>query len=66
MELLRELIARLSWFIDGMLIPRIVAELATERDGCMCTYSFGVFMRLHIDIDCNNACGCGVGRDETA
>ncbi len=49
-----------------MLIPRIVAEVATERDGCMCTYSFGVFMRLHIDIDCNNACGCGVGRDEAA
>jgi len=43
---LREL-ARSLRFIDGMML---VAEVATERDGCTILL-FEVFMRLHID--CN-------------
>ncbi len=60
MKLLQELIARSLGFIDGMLMPRTVAEVVTERYGCSILFAFGVFMRLHID--CNNT--CGVGRDE--
>jgi len=46
--LLCELAARSLGFVDGIM-RRVVAEVATERDGCTTSE---VFMRLHAD--CNN------------